>query len=87
MKKLSLALCAVAFALVASTPSRADFSIVRWANKDCKIWHNASNKPWGKGWKVLHWRHHHHYHHTVATWKDARVRLGRLQAHHRCTKP
>lgn len=33
-----------------------DWEIIRWANGDCKIWHDDSGPPWGvagKDWVVL----------------------------------
>ena len=30
-----------------------EWVVVRWANGDCKIWHNDSNPPSGHGWNVI----------------------------------
>ncbi len=55
MKRLSLALGALAIALAAASPARADYSIVRWTWGDCKIWHDSSSPtvPSGGGWALL----------------------------------
>jgi hypothetical protein len=44
MKLLTLALSAMLFALAAAPSAKAwvrpEWVVVRWANADCKIWHN-----------------------------------------------
>ena len=30
-----------------------DWEIIRWANGDCKIWHDDNGPPWGTDWVVL----------------------------------
>ena len=30
-----------------------DWEIIRWANGDCKIWHDDDGPPWGTDWVVL----------------------------------
>ncbi len=56
MSRWHLALCALAIAFVVSSPARADYTLVRWAWGDCKIWsNNPNNPPWGDGWSVLAW--------------------------------
>src|SRR5437870_5176661 len=29
------------------------WDIVRWADGDCKIWHDDGVAPWGSGWKLV----------------------------------
>ena len=29
---------------------RPEWVVIRWANGDCKIWHNDTNGPAGSGW-------------------------------------
>lgn len=53
------------------------WDVIRWANGDCKIWHNDSGPPFGDGW-VLVWD-------DVPTIDDAWVRLHRLQDRGVCT--
>ena len=49
MKLLTLALSAMLFALAAAPSANAwvrpEWVVVRWANADCKIWHNDTNAP------------------------------------------
>jgi len=30
-----------------------DWEIIRWANGDCKIWHDDNGPPWGTDWVVM----------------------------------
>jgi hypothetical protein len=57
MKLLTLALGAVLFALAAAPSANAwvrpEWVVVRWANADCKIWHNDTNAPVGYGWRPV----------------------------------
>ena len=51
MRLMTLALGALLLA-VAAAPSanalvRPEWIVVRWANADCKIWHNDTNAPLG----------------------------------------
>jgi hypothetical protein len=56
MSRWHLALCALAIAFVVSSPARADYTLVRWAWGDCKIWSSPpNNRPWGDDWTVLAW--------------------------------
>ena len=49
MKLLKLALGAVLLALAAAPSANAwvrpEWVVIRWANADCKIWHNDTNAP------------------------------------------
>jgi hypothetical protein len=53
-----------------------DYEIIRWANGDCKIWHDDDGPPWGDGWVVVR--------ENFPTWDAAWWKLGRLQRHGRC---
>lgn len=55
MSRCCLALCALAIAFVASSPARADYTLVRWTSGDCKIWSEDfdARRPWGNDWIVL----------------------------------
>ena len=56
MSRWYVALCTLAIAFVVSSPARADYTLVRWAWGDCKIWSNPpNNRPWGDDWTVLAW--------------------------------
>jgi hypothetical protein len=79
MKLLTLALGAVLFAL-ATAPSanawvRPEWVVVRWANADCKIWHNDTNAPVGYGWRPIAF---------AGTWGGAYWKMGRLYQMHIC---
>jgi hypothetical protein len=51
--RLTLALGALVLVLSASSPARADFTVIRWSTNYCSIW-NDENKnlwpTWEKGW-------------------------------------
>ena len=70
-------LCALAIAFTAASPARADYTLVRWAWGDCKIWANAGNPPAGDGWTVLA--------RNIPTYEIAWGVLLREQARRRCT--
>jgi hypothetical protein len=57
MKRSTLALAVLAVALASSAPTQvqAGWLLIRWANGDCKIWHddNVGAKPLGVGWTQL----------------------------------
>jgi hypothetical protein len=53
-----------------------DWEIIRWANGDCKIWHDDNGPPWGADWVVLR--------DNLPSWNAARGMLGRLQSRGRC---
>jgi hypothetical protein len=54
MKVLTLFLGALLLALAAVPAANAlvrpEWVVIRWANGDCKIWHNDTNGPAGTGW-------------------------------------
>jgi hypothetical protein len=55
MKRLTLALGALALALTVTVPAavQADWFLIRWNDGDCKIWNDDGKgvKPWGKAGK------------------------------------
>jgi hypothetical protein len=53
-----------------------DYEIIRWANGDCKIWHDDDGPPWGTDWVVLRG--------NLPSWDAAWGTLGWLQSHGRC---
>lgn len=79
MKLLTLALGAVLFALAAAPSANAwvrpEWVVVRWANADCKIWHNDTNAPAGYGWQPVAF---------ASTWGEAHWKMGRLYQMHVC---
>jgi hypothetical protein len=79
MKLLTLALGAVLFALAAAPSANAwvrpEWVVVRWANADCKIWHNDTNAPVGYGWRPVAF---------AGTWGGAYWKMGRLYQMHVC---
>jgi hypothetical protein len=53
-----------------------DYTIVRWANGDCKIWHDDNGPPWGTDWVVLA--------DGYRTWDAAWAGLGYMRQYGRC---
>jgi hypothetical protein len=50
MKRLVFAFGILAIGFAASTPARADFSVVRFELGYCRIWLNTGINPIGTGW-------------------------------------
>lgn len=50
MKRLVFAVGVLALGFAASTPARADFSVVRFEPGFCRIWCNNGINPVGAGW-------------------------------------
>ena len=50
MKRLVFAVGVLALGFAASTPARADFSVVRFEPGFCRIWWNNGINPVGAGW-------------------------------------
>jgi len=73
MRSLKLALGAVLRALAAASSANAwvrpEWVVIRWANADCKIWHNDTNGTIGYGW------HHVEF---AGTWGGACWKMVRL---------
>jgi hypothetical protein len=79
MKRLTLALGVLAFALMVTAPAsvQADWLLIRWKDGDCKIWNDDGKgaKPWGKAgtdWKQLNKK-------KLKTWDAAWKELGKFQ--------
>jgi hypothetical protein len=53
MKRLVFAVGVLALGFAATTPARADFSVVRFELGFCRIWWATSAKPWGTSWTVV----------------------------------
>ena len=53
MSRLAFAVCLLIAGLTASTPARADFAVVRFADGFCKIWWDSADNPWGSGWTKI----------------------------------
>ena len=53
MKRLAFAVGVLALSFAASVPARADFAVVKFELGYCRIWWEASAKPWGAGWTVV----------------------------------
>lgn len=53
MKRLAAAIGLLGVALTASTPARADFAVVRFADGDCRIWWGSADTPWGDLWTKI----------------------------------
>jgi hypothetical protein len=73
MTLLTLALSAMLFALAAAPSANAwvrpEWVVVRWANADCKIWHNDINAPVGYGWRPVAF---------AKSWGEAHWKMARL---------
>jgi len=50
MKRFVFAVGVLAFGFAASTPARADFSVMKFESGFCRIWWNNSANPIGTGW-------------------------------------
>ncbi|HZR63415.1 MAG TPA: hypothetical protein VFA80_20905 [Xanthobacteraceae bacterium] len=53
LTSLALAVPMLALAFAASTPARADYAVIQFANGDCEVWSNSTDNPWGSGWRKL----------------------------------
>ena len=78
MKRLILALGAIALVSAVSSPAGAAYNIVRWSYGDCKIWHIDGPGPWGTDWKLLNKK-------PIKTWDAAWARLGKYQKKKICS--
>ena len=50
---LAFAAGVLALGLAVSTPARADFAVVRYADGHCQIWWDSADDPWGAGWSKI----------------------------------
>jgi hypothetical protein len=73
MRTLTLVLGALLLVLAAASAANAlvrpEWVVVRWANADCKIWHNDTNAPVGYGWRPVAF---------ASTWGGAYWKMVRL---------
>jgi hypothetical protein len=53
MKQLSFALAVLALSFVSSTPSRADYAVVKFELGYCRIWWDSASNPVGVGWTKI----------------------------------
>ena len=53
MKRLTLAVGVLAFAVAASSPARADYAVVQLPDGWCKIWWDSAANPWGDSWTKI----------------------------------
>ena len=53
MKRLSVAVAVLACGFAASSPARADFTVIQFASGHCEIWHDSRDDPWGAGWRKI----------------------------------
>jgi len=53
MKRLIFAVGILALGFAASTPARADYSVVKFELGFCRIWWDSSAAPWGSGWTKI----------------------------------
>lgn len=53
MKRLAFAVGVLALGFAASTPARADFAVVKFADGWCRIWWDSAGNPWGSDWKKI----------------------------------
>lgn len=50
MKRWVFAVGLLVAGLAASTPARADFALVQFADGYCRIWWDSASTPWGDNW-------------------------------------
>ena len=57
MKRFAIALAILGLILglgfAATTPARADYTVVRFENGYCQLWWDGSATPWGVNWTKL----------------------------------
>jgi hypothetical protein len=53
MKRFVFAVGVLAIGFAASTPARADFTVVKFESGFCRIWWNNSANPMGTGWSRI----------------------------------
>lgn len=53
LKPLTFAAGVLALGMAVSTPARADFAVVRYADGHCQIWWDSADHPSGAGWAKI----------------------------------
>jgi hypothetical protein len=53
MKCFAFAVAALALGFAASTPARADYTVIQFDSGYCEVWSNSNSTPWGYGWRKL----------------------------------
>lgn len=53
MNRLACSIGLLALGFAASTPARADFAVVQFADGYCRIWRDSLANPWGAVWKKI----------------------------------
>jgi hypothetical protein len=53
MKRLAFGIAILAFSFVATTPVRANFSVIKFADHHCEVWWDRSFPPRGTGWTTI----------------------------------
>lgn len=53
LKPPAYAIAAVALALTASVPARADYALIQFDDARCEVWSNSADNPGGAGWTKL----------------------------------
>lgn len=53
LTSLALAVPMLTLAFAASTPARADYTLIQFASGYCEVWANSADNPGGAGWTKL----------------------------------
>ncbi len=53
MKRLAFVIGILMLGFAASTPARADFSVIKFESGYCQIWWGSGATPLGAGWKKI----------------------------------
>lgn len=53
MKQIAFAIALSALGIAASSPARADYTVIRFAGGHCEVWHDSSDDPAGAGWRKI----------------------------------
>jgi hypothetical protein len=53
MKRLAFGIGVLALGFAATTPARADYTVIQFENGYCQIWWDSSAIPWGSGWTKI----------------------------------
>lgn len=53
MKQLAIAVGLLAIGFVGSTPARADYAVIQFSDRHCRIWWDSLDNPWGASWNKI----------------------------------